>query len=75
MEIKSGKDYTKHSALDNLLSVKECNLNQAVVFCKDNITQKEKIMYLPWYMVMFFNQSAAKNQQIDIGCKEVKVHG
>lgn len=60
VEIKSGKDYTKHSALDNLLSVKEWDLNQAVVFCKDNIAQKEKITYLPWYMVMFFKQSATK---------------
>ena len=74
VEIKSGKDYTKHSALDNLLSVKEWNLSQAVVFCKDNIAQKEKITYLPWYMVMFFKQSTTKNQQIDIRHKEVKVH-
>ncbi len=66
VEIKSGKDYSKHSALDNLLSVKEWDLKQAVVFCKDNIAQKEKITYLPWYMIMFFNQSATKNQQIDM---------
>lgn len=65
VEIKSGKDYIKHSALDNLLSIREWNLNQAIVFCKDNIAQKDKITYLPWYIVMFFKQSATEKQQLD----------
>lgn len=59
IEIKSGKDYMKHSALDNLLNVSEWKLNQAVVFCKDNVAQREKITYLPWYMVMFLKQQSS----------------
>ncbi len=66
VEIKSGKDYTRHSALDNALSIADWNLNQAIVFCKDNIAQKEKITYFPWYMIMFLKQLSAKNQQIDL---------
>lgn len=62
VEIKSGKDYASHSALDNTLNVSDWNLNQAVVFCKDNITQKERITYLPWYMITFFKQSTTRNQ-------------
>lgn len=64
VEIKSGKDYASHSALDNTLNVSDWNLNQAVVFCKGNVAQKGKITYLPWYMVMFFKQSTTKNQQV-----------
>ena len=65
VEIKSGKDYMNHSALDNALNISDWNLNQAIVFCKDNVAQKEKITYLPWYMIMFFEQTALKNQHIN----------
>lgn len=65
IEIKSGKDYMTHAALDNMFGVEEWKLNQAIVFCKDNIIQKEKITYLPWYMIMFFKQLSLKNQQIN----------
>jgi len=54
LEIKSGNDYTNHKSLDKILMMKEYNNLQAIVFCKGNIEQKGKIIYLPHYLIMFF---------------------
>lgn len=53
VEIKSGKDYKKHSALNNVLSVKEWKINRKYVFCNGNIEHANNIIYLPWYEIMF----------------------
>ena len=57
IEIKSGKDYKTHAALNNALKVKEWNFKKGIVFCMDNIQKTEKITYLPWYLVMFLKQN------------------
>lgn len=57
IEIKSGKDYKTHAALNKALKVKEWNLKKGIVFCMDNIQKTEKITYLPWYLVMFLKQN------------------
>lgn len=56
IEIKSGNDFDKHKALDNVLSKAEWKIDQGFVFCKGNISLKNNITYLPWYMSMFFKQ-------------------
>lgn len=56
VEIKSGKDYKKHKALDNLLNIAEFNLNSANVFCIGNVEVEGKITYYPLYMIMFFTK-------------------
>lgn len=53
IEVKSGKDYKIHSALDNVLSHKEFDISLAYVFSKGNIFQEGKILNLPIYMTMF----------------------
>lgn len=53
IEIKSGKDFTKHAALNNILSNKIYEINEAYVFHNGNIAIKEKIVYYPIYMLMF----------------------
>lgn len=57
IEVKSGKDYTRHSALDNVLSVPEYNIKDAIVFSAENVSVSEGITYLPIYMLMFLNES------------------
>ena len=47
VEIKSGKDYKKHAALDKALNVKEWGLEEGIVFCSGNIERDEKTLYLP----------------------------
>lgn len=56
VEVKSGNDYMEHTALNNVMKVNDWNINKAFVLCKGNVEQKEKITYLPWYMMMFIKQ-------------------
>lgn len=56
IEIKSGNDYKRHKALDNLLSIKEYALKEGIVFSKGNLQREDKILYLPFYMIMFFKK-------------------
>lgn len=56
VEAKSGNDYTEHVALKNVLKVADWNIEKAFVLCKGNVQKKEKITYLPWYMMMFIKQ-------------------
>ena len=53
IEVKSGKDYKRHSALNNVLSSDNYEINHAVVLCEDNVSVIGKVSYLPVYMVMF----------------------
>ena len=56
IEVKSGKDYEKHSALNNVIRIEEYHIPQAFVFTNDNIKTAGKIAYLPVYMVMFLQE-------------------
>jgi len=58
IEIKSGKDYTKHSALNNLLNKNQFDISQAFVFCNDNIQADGKVFYFPIYMLEFLRKRA-----------------
>ena len=53
IEVKSGKDYEKHSALDNVMSAKEYGIREACVFTNGNVKTDGKLNYYPIYMVMF----------------------
>ncbi len=55
IEVKSGKDYEKHSALDNVMNVEEYDIQEAFVFTNGNVKVKDKITYFPIYMVMFLH--------------------
>lgn len=62
LEIKSGSDYKKHSALDRALRVEDWNFGQKIVFCKGNLEQDGDILYLPYYMIMFYAQQKKKQR-------------
>ena len=44
IEVKSGKSYTRHNALDNVMSTPRYHIEQAIVFCNENIHEKNKIV-------------------------------
>lgn len=55
LEIKSGKDYTVHSALNNLVKNEDYNIKRAYVLSNErDVKIKDKIIYLPIYFIMFF---------------------
>lgn len=58
IEVKSGKDYTQHSALNNIISNEDYSIKKAFVFSKYNVSVKGNIIYLPIYMLMFINEKS-----------------
>ena len=55
IEVKSGKDYTVHSALNNCLNNPEYEMTEGIVFANCNIKKDGKVTYFPVYMVMFLD--------------------
>lgn len=54
IEVKSGKDYTVHSALNAFVSNDDYHVKKAIVLSNEReITTKNKITYLPIYDIMF----------------------
>lgn len=54
VEVKSGKDYTVHSALNNLLKNPDYNLQSGTVISNEReVYQDGKVTYMPVYFVMF----------------------
>lgn len=65
IEVKSGKDYTIHSALNNLLSTKDYNIKSGVVLSNAReVRQVNNITYMPIYYVMFFNASSDDSENV-----------
>lgn len=59
IEVKSGKDYTIHSALDKFISVEDYNIKRAYVLSNErDVFTKDGITYMPIYYVMFFESES-----------------
>ena len=55
IDVKSGKDYTVHSALNAFVQNEEYHIKKAVVLSNEReITHKGKTIYMPIYDIMFF---------------------
>lgn len=66
LEIKSGKDYTEHSALTNFLATPDYNIERAVVFSNEReVIRKGGITYLPVYYIMFL-QNAIQDESVSL---------
>lgn len=55
IEVKSGKDYSVHSALDNVMNTNQYQIPEAIVLCNDNVSIKNRITYYPIYMTLFLH--------------------
>jgi len=64
IEIKSGKDYTKHAALNNVLADENYIIPAAYVFHNGNVSVAGKVTYLPVYMLMFIQREKAPEKLI-----------
>lgn len=55
--VKSGKDYSIHSALNNFINNPDYNISEAVVFSNSReVKQRNGITYMPIYYCMFFER-------------------
>lgn len=50
IEVKSGKDYKRHSAMNKILNIENYDIDEAYVFNNKNVAEEGKIKYLPIYM-------------------------
>lgn len=58
IEVKSGKDYQVHSALNKFISNEQYNIKKAYVLSNERLIKKNKnIIYMPIYFIMFFNNN------------------
>lgn len=56
LEIKSGKDYTVHSALSKFISNPDYGIKQGYVLSNErNVYTKNGVTYIPIYYIMFFH--------------------
>lgn len=73
IEVKSGKDYTVHSALDNFLETPDYNIHHAVVLSNEReVCVRNGITYLPIYYCMFY-QSDKTAGGTDLVIPEIKI--
>lgn len=62
IQVKSGKDYTIHSALNNFVKNEDYHIKKAYVVSNErNIVVKDKIIYIPIYYIMFFDANSCDN--------------
>ena len=64
VEVKCGKHYERHHALSYLLADSEYDIGEAIVFDNDSFKVKDKITYMPIYMVMFLKKDELPDTMI-----------
>lgn len=65
IEIKSGKDYTVHSALTKFIDNKDYSVSKAFVFSNNRrVTMAKGVTYLPIYYSMFIRRQPADTDTI-----------
>lgn len=65
IEVKSGKDYTVHSALNTFTQNEDYHIQKAFVVSNERqITTKGKITYIPIYYIMFFSPDSGQNTDL-----------
>ena len=66
IEVKSGKDYNSHSALNNVLNISDYSAKEAFVLSNYNVSVVGKITYYPIYMLMFIINDNIKMPKIEL---------
>ncbi len=63
IEVKSGKDYSKHASLNTFVATPDYHIEQAFVLSNEReVTQDGKVTYLPVYYAMFFVPSTPPDE-------------
>lgn len=65
IEVKSGKDYTRHSALTKFLETPDYGIDRAIVFSNEReVFKKRGVTYMPVYYCMFLQNRRYGEQVI-----------
>ena len=66
IEVKSGKNYTEHCALNNLLKNPEYNVLTATVISNEReVYEDGKVVYMPVYFVMFMEADTPQTDETE----------
>jgi hypothetical protein len=66
IEVKSGKDYTVHSALNAFVQNEDYHIKKAFVVSNERtVTVKGKVTYLPIYYIMFFQNGTGSGASLE----------
>lgn len=66
IEVKSGKGYKSHKALDNFMKVKDYHIEMAYVLSTHNIEKIDNIVYLPIYMNYLIKDTKVEKLIVDL---------
>ncbi len=66
IEVKSGKNYKTHKALNHFMSVSDYHLEKAYVFSIGNVEQDGNIVYLPIYMSYLLKEKPMDTMIVDV---------
>ena len=58
IEVKSGKSYQRHSALNNIMEISNYSIDEVFVLSNYNVEVKGNLIYYPIYMLMFIENEA-----------------
>lgn len=62
IEVKSGKYFERHRALNNIMENEEYQLTEAIILYNENIRREGKILYMPIYMTMFLHHDVIQQE-------------
>ena len=65
IEVKSGKTYKSHKALNNFMKVEDYHIEQAYVFSVGNVEAEGAVKYLPIYMCYLLKEQKIGQMIID----------
>ena len=65
IEVKSGKTYKSHKALNNFLNVEDYHIEQAYIFSVGNVEAEGAVKYLPIYMCYLLKEQKIAQMIID----------
>lgn len=66
IEVKSGKDYKRHNALDHFMEVPNYHMEKAYVLSTGNVEVDGKICYLPIYMTYLLKKEKIGKMIVDL---------
>ena len=66
IEVKSGKAYKKHKALNNFISIPDYHIEKAYVFSIGNVETEGVVTYLPIYMCYLLQEQKIGRMIVDL---------
>ncbi len=66
IEVKSGKSYKAHKALDNFMTVSDYHMENAYVFSIANLEKEGAVVYLPVYMCYLLKEDRIGKLIVDL---------